>query len=113
MKIAKGFVVIILFIILLALAVQNIESLTTSVLFEGKLILLNFSFSVPIWSIIGVFFVAGLVAMAIFSVMDHYNLKRDINAIKRAVKEKDKELNSLRNLPITSNELPGYKEEVK
>jgi hypothetical protein len=45
--------------------------------------------------------------------VEYYQLKRDIAAIKKAIKEKDKELNSLRNLPITSNELPGYKEEVK
>lgn len=113
MKIAKGLTVILLFIIFLFLAVQNYESLTTTVPFQGHLLVLEFNFPVPIYGMIIVFFILGLVTMAIFSVMDHYNLKRDINAIKRAVKEKDKELNSLRNLPITSNELPGYKEEVK
>lgn len=113
MKIVKGALWIFITVLVIILVFQNSETLFTPVTFQADLKLFNFAPSISVWVALLIAFFLGMIAMAIFSVMDHYHLKRDINAIKRAIKEKDKELSSLRNLPITSNELPGYKEEVK
>jgi uncharacterized integral membrane protein len=114
MKIVKGIVWICLFVLAVILTVENIEPLSTYIVFRADLIFFKGESSgIPIYVIIVFTFVLGVIAMGIFSWVDRYKIQRDIAAIKRAVKEKDKELNSLRNLPITSNDLPGYKEEVK
>jgi H+/Cl- antiporter ClcA len=113
MKIAKGILWIALFVLAIVLVYQNEETLLTGVGFQANLTVFNVSQSMSVWVVILISFFLGVVAMAFFSLMEYYHMKRDITAIKRAIKEKDKELNSLRNLPLTSNELPGYKEEVK
>jgi uncharacterized integral membrane protein len=113
MKIVKGVLWIISTVLASILIYQNKEALFTRVGFQADLRLFNATYSMPIGGLILICFFLGVIAMAIFSLVEYYQLKRDIAAIKKAIKEKDKELNSLRNLPITSNELPGYKEEVK
>lgn len=113
MKIVKGMFLILLFVLLLVLAVQNIESLFTRVMFQADLHFFHGAYSTPIWAIILLFFFLGVIAMGVFSLVERIKLKREGSALKRSIKEKDKELNSLRNLPITSTDLPGFNENGK
>jgi ATP adenylyltransferase len=56
-----------------------------------------------IYYIAGISFLFGVLITAICGIVERFRLKRQIKTLIGISKEKDKELNSLRNLPITSD----------
>jgi len=103
MKQLKAILVILFLLLVIIVAVQNHAALSTTVKFRVDLVFFDYQtgemslyFVSVITFLFGVFF-AGLIGIA-----ERFRLSRQIKNLGREIKEKDKELNSLRNLPVTA-----------
>ena len=100
-------VLFVLFIVLMVtMLVQNHEAFATKVIFKFDLSPLPISYytsEMMLYFIIPVTFILGACITLLFWIIESFQLKREIKLLKRESLEKDKELNSLRNLPLTSD----------
>jgi len=103
MKQLKAILVILFLLLVIIVAVQNHAALSTTVKFRVDLVFFDYQtgemslyFVSVITFLLGVFF-AGLIGIA-----ERFRLNRQIKNLGREIKEKDKELNSLRNFPVTA-----------
>jgi ATP adenylyltransferase len=106
MKQVKAILVILFLLLIIIVAVQNHEALSTKVKFRVDVVFLNYQtgemslyFVSVITFLIGVFF-AGLIGIT-----ERFRLNRQTKNLMRDIEEKDKELNSLRNLPVTAEDV--------
>ena len=111
MKYLKFLLLIIVFIAALILLNQNHEAFNTKVIFKLTLANTYETPEITIYLIAFVAFIIGVLITLPFLFFDRIKLKKQINRIKNESREKDEELNSLRNLPITTdNVAPGIQE---
>lgn len=106
MKHLKVIVVILFVLLVVIIAVQNYSPMSTSVKFRINLVFLNYEtpeMSLYLVSIIS--FLVGVLFTGIAGIAERFQLKREIRTLKRDAKEKDRELNSLRNLPVTAGDI--------
>jgi len=109
MKHFRFIIAIVLIVLVLAIIIQNHLAMSTSVVFRLNLLFTEFT-SVPIslYVVVPLTFFFGVLVTWFYGMIEHYRLRRDIKVLGKALREKDKELNSLRNLPITSDDVsPG------
>ncbi|NLA74421.1 MAG: LapA family protein, partial [Deltaproteobacteria bacterium] len=86
---------------------QNPEAFNTRVVLRANLLINRFeSCGVSIYLISARAFILGLIISWLYNLLDRFHLKREITRLRNEIKNKDKELNSLRNLPITSENVP-------
>lgn len=102
-------VVIILFaLFVVVLAVQNHEAMSTPVQFRVDLLFFDFESSpMSFYTVAVITFLLGVLITGLYGIMERFRLKREIKMLRKQAGEKDKELNSLRNLPVTSEDM-GY-----
>jgi uncharacterized integral membrane protein len=100
----------IILLILLGLAViivivQNHEAMSTTVTFRLNTMFFGEKASpnVSIYEVVLLSFLLGVVVTGIYGMVERFHLKRKMKALTRELEDKDRELNSLRNLPITSD----------
>jgi uncharacterized integral membrane protein len=95
---------IILFILLLViLAVQNYAVLSTPVRFKADLVFARYETSeMPLALISVAAFVVGMLSAGFYGMAERYRLKREIKILTREAAQKDQEIDSLRNLPVTA-----------
>jgi ATP adenylyltransferase len=58
-----------------------------------------------LYFIVTIAFLFGVLVVGFYGIIERFRLKREIKSLLSASREKDKELNSLRNLPITSDDV--------
>ena len=106
-------ILFVLFIVfMVTMLVQNHEAFSTKVIFKFDLSPLPvryYTSEMMLYFIIPVTFVLGACVTLLFWIIDSFRLKKEINLLKRESIEKDKELNSLRNLPLTSDNVAAEK----
>lgn len=106
MRHIKGIIVILFLLLVVILAVQNYQALSTPIRFKVNLIFLKGESSgMPIFLIAVITFLIGVLATWLYGISERMNFKRQIKALRREVAGKEKELNSLRNLPVTTEEV--------
>lgn len=106
MKHVKLMVAILIMLLVVIIIVQNHKAMSTMVEFKVNLLFINYqSSAVSLYLIVTVAFVLGVLITGLYGIIERFRLKRDIKALIAVSREKDKELNSLRNLPITSDEV--------
>jgi uncharacterized integral membrane protein len=104
MKHLKFILSIVIIIFLIIFFVQNHKTFSTGIEFGLDLFSLHYkSPMINIYYIMGISFLLGVFITGICSIVERFQLKRQIKTLTTISKEKDKELNSLRNLPITSD----------
>ncbi len=89
--------------LVIVLAVQNYSAFSTSASF--KIDLLFFRYETPqmsLYLIALIAFLSGLVFMGFFSLCERLRLKREIKRLNKEARDREKELNSFRTLPVTS-----------
>lgn len=107
MKHIKFLVYVFIVFIVVTLIIQNHEAFNTRVVFRTNLIFSQFESSgITIYLISAIAFTLGLIISWLYNLLDRFQLKRAITRLRSEIKNKDKELNSLRNLPITSENVP-------
>jgi putative membrane protein len=108
---------VILFMLLGLLAVviivQNNDAMSKDVTFRLNTVFFGVKTTSPISIYIIVFFsfLLGVVLTGLYGILDRFRIRRKIRVLNKELQEKDRELNSLRNLPITSDDVATIKTE--
>jgi sensor histidine kinase regulating citrate/malate metabolism len=99
-KIVLG-ILIGLFVIIVV--VQNIDSLNSKVeLRVSPVIVEEMKWSeVTVYQMVLISFLAGVLGTGLHGIIERFRLKKQIKILTRELQDKDKELSSLRNLPLT------------
>ena len=97
---------IILALVVVILIVQNHEAMSTPVVFKADFRIFQFrSSETSIYLIVTTAFLFGVIISGIYGMVERFRLKKQIRSLINHSIDKDKELNSLRNLPITSDDV--------
>ena len=106
-------VLVILFVLLIiSVAVQNYSVMTSQVSF--RLNLLFFNHETPpmsIYLVIIIAFLLGVVFTGFYGITERFRLKKEIKMLTKESKGKDQELQSLRNFPVTAEEMSHSEEQ--
>ena len=100
-------IVAILFILLVIIViVQNYQAFSSTVTFRINLMFLNWESSpMSLYFVAVITFLIGVLSAGVYGITERFRLKRQIKNLTRDAREKDRELNSLRNLPVTGEEM--------
>jgi len=106
MKHVKFIVAIVIMLLAVVLIAENLAALSTTVVFQ----IIFFSLSVktadmPLYYVLPITFLFGVLITGIYGIRERFRLSKQIKTLIAQSKAKDKELNSLRNLPITSEDM--------
>ncbi len=103
MKQIKALLIILFLLLVVVLSVQNYAALTTKINFKANLLFLNYETAgLSVFLIAVLTFLVGVVLTWLFGVSERIAFKRQIKALIKDVKSNEMELNSLRNLPVTT-----------
>jgi len=106
MRHLKFILAIIIMLVVVVLFVENHGALSKRVFFKIDLFSLHYkSAEISMYYIVAISFLFGILIAGLYGIVERFQLKRQIKNLVKASKEKDKELNSLRNLPITSDDV--------
>lgn len=106
MKHVKAIIVILFLLLVVILAVQNYQELSTPIRFKVNLLFLNAESSgLSVFLIAIVTFLVGVISTWLYGISERLNFRRQIKTLMKDVKEKEQELNSLRNLPVTTEDV--------
>ena len=106
MKQVKALIIILFLLLIVVLSVQNYAALTTKISFKAHLLFLNYETAgLSIFLIAVVTFLFGVLVTWLFGLSERMTFKRQIKALMKDVKNNEMELNSLRNLPVTTADM--------
>ncbi|RLB16393.1 MAG: hypothetical protein DRG63_05340 [Deltaproteobacteria bacterium] len=106
MKYLKGIGVILFLLFVVIVAVQNNAPMSTTVRFHINLLFWQHETpDMSIYLVTIIAFLLGVFFTGLYGIGERFRLKRQIKSLSKEIREKDKELNSLRNLPVTSEEM--------
>jgi uncharacterized integral membrane protein len=96
-----------LFVLAVIFLVQNNEAMMTAVHFKLNIphVVNLQSTNITLYIIIPLSFLLGALIMWLLCIREHLRLKAKIKSLMTSSKEKEKELNSFRNLPLTSDDV--------
>jgi lipopolysaccharide assembly protein A len=106
MKHLKFMLAIVLMLVVVILIVQNHDAMSTKVVFRVSLFSFHRETSMmSLYYIVAIAFLFGVVIMGLYGIIERFRLMKMIKLLKTTSQAKDQELNSLRNLPITSDDI--------
>ncbi|MFO7785293.1 MAG: LapA family protein [Thermodesulfobacteriota bacterium] len=112
MKHVKFILAILIMVVVLILIVQNQDAFSTALTFRVDLPGLQGEMShISVYQVVTVSFLFGILVAGLYGMLERFRLKKEIRTLRKASSDKDAELNSLRNLPITSEELSPVPED--
>jgi ATP adenylyltransferase len=86
--------------------VQNHEPMSTRVSFKADFLLIDVESSeVSVYILVTISFLFGVIVTGLYGMIERFRFKKQIKVLLSSSQEKDKELNSLRNLPLTSDDV--------
>ncbi|MGD2126418.1 MAG: LapA family protein [Desulfobacteraceae bacterium] len=103
----KVIVFILIGLVVVILAVQNNEAMSTSVHFRIDPVFFEEkrATGVSVYQVAIIAFLLGVLSTGIYGMAERFRLKKKIKTLTRELQVKDQELNSLRNLPITHDDV--------
>lgn len=114
MKHVKFIVGILIMLVVVILVVQNQGAFSTGLVFRVNLPGLHWELAnVSVYHVVTVAFLFGILIAGLYGMVERFRLKKEIRVLRKASSEKDAELNSLRNLPITADEVSSSPAEGK
>ena len=103
----KVVLVVLISLGVIVVVVQNHQAMSTSV--EFRLDPLFFpevtTDGVTLYQVAVITFLLGILITGIYGMVERFRLKRQIKTLTKELQIKDQELNSLRNLPITADDV--------
>lgn len=104
MKHIKFLFLIVILLAVIILTVQNHNAFSETVRFRVNLLYEQYQTAeTSIYLISLIAFMLGVLITWVYGLMERFQMKRRIASLSNEIDEKDKELNSLRNLPITTD----------
>jgi ATP adenylyltransferase len=106
MKHVKFILAILIMLVIVIIVVQNHEPFSTEVRFRIHFPYLQWqTSSISVYYIVTIAFLFGVLITGLFGMFERFRLKKEIRVLRKRSSEKDAELNSLRNLPITTDDV--------
>lgn len=113
MNIFKWMCMIFIGLFVLIVIVQNYESFSTSVTFRIDLKFFKWqSPPLTLYFVSCITFIIGVILTGFYGIFERFRLKNQIRQLKKELDQKEKELVSLRNLPVTSDEEDSAKQPI-
>ena len=106
MKYIKPVISLLLMFLAVVLIVQNLEQLSKSLTLRVNLVF--WAHETPpmaFYLLIIIAFLLGILIASFLGILERFKLKKGIRILSKEKREKDKELNSLRNLPIVESKI--------
>ncbi len=111
MKHVKAIFVILFVLLIIIIAVQNYEAFSTTVKFKVDLVFSSYESSeMSLYFVAVITFLLGVLFAGFYGIAERFRLKNQIKNLMKDAKGKEEELNSLRNLPLTGEDLGPEKE---
>ena len=105
----RKIIIVLIMLLVIVLLVQNHEAMSKKVTFKVDLVFQNFESSkVSLYHVVIISFLLGVVVMGMYGIIEHFRFKRRIKVLTNDLQDQEKELNSLRNLPITSDDVSAH-----
>ena len=106
MKHVKFMLAIVLMLLVVILIVQNHEAMSTKVSFRISFFSYNLQSSMmSVYYIVTISFLFGVIVAGTYGIIERFRLMKELRLLRTVSQEKERELNSLRNLPITSEDI--------
>lgn len=106
MRHLKVIVVILFLLVVVVLAVQNYAALSTPISFKAHLFFFEHDTDgMSVFMIAIIAFLVGVIAVWVYGIGERLSIKKELKSLTKEVREKEKELNSLRNLPVTTRDM--------
>jgi putative membrane protein len=106
MKHLKAIISIILMLLAVILIVENIAQLSQKLFLRVDLYFWEWETEpMAFYFVIIIAFLLGVLIASFYGIFERFKLKKEIKTISRQKRESDKELNSLRNLPIVEDKI--------
>lgn len=106
----RAIFLILFMLFVIILAVQNHEAMSTSVKFRVDLVFLEHETSeMSLYLVVVITFLVGVILSGVCGIAERFRLKRQIKTLMSDAKGREKELNSLRNLPVTTEDMGSNK----
>jgi hypothetical protein len=104
----KAIVFILLGVAVIVLVVQNHAALSTTVKFRVNPFFFQekTTSDITLYEVVLVTYLLGVLSIGLYGIAERFRLKKRIKVLSRTLEEREKEVNSLRNLPITSDQVP-------
>jgi hypothetical protein len=61
---------------------------------------------ITLYEIVIVSYLLGVLSIGLYGIAERFRMKKKIKVLTRTLEEREKEVNNLRNLPITSDQVP-------
>jgi len=104
MKHLRFILAIIIMLVVVIIIVENHGAFSTKVIFKLDLLAIHYqSAEISMYYIVAIAFLFGILIAGLYGIVERFRLKRQIRNLESTSRGKDEELNSLRNLPITSD----------
>lgn len=104
----KAIVFILIGLAVIVLVVQNNAALSTTVKFRMNPLFFDerMTSDITLYEIVIVTYLIGVLSVGLYGIAERFRLKKKIKVLTRTLEEREKEVNNLRNLPITSDPVP-------
>ncbi len=104
----KAIVFILIGLAVIVLVVQNNAALSTTVKFRMNPLFFDerMTSDITLYEIVIVTYLIGVLSIGLYGIAERFRLKKKIKVLTRTLEEREKEVNNLRNLPITSDPVP-------
>jgi uncharacterized integral membrane protein len=106
MKHIKAIISIVLMLLVVVLIVENLAQLSQKLTLKVDLYFWDWKTEpMAFYFVIIIVFLLGILIASLYGIFERFKLKKEIRIISKEKREKDKELNSLRNLPIVESKI--------
>jgi len=106
MKHIKAIISIVLMLLAVVLIVENLAQLSQQLTLKVDLYFWEWKTEpMAFYFLIIIVFLLGILIASLYGMFERFKLKKEIRAISKERRAKDKELNSLRNLPIVESRI--------
>ena len=106
MKHVKFMLAIVLMLVVVILVVQNHEAMSTKVSFRVSFFSHSLQSSMmSVYYIITISFLFGVLVSGTYGIIERFRLMKALKLLRKSSQQMERELNSLRNLPITSEDI--------
>jgi len=110
MKHIKAIIGILLMLLAVVLIVENLAQLSQKLTLKVDLYFWDWKTEpMAFYFVIIIVFLLGILIAAFYGIFERFKLKKEIKIISKEKRAKDKELNSLRNLPIVESKMEDTK----
>jgi len=106
MKHIKAIISIVLMLLAVVLIVENLAQLSQKLTLQADLYFWEWKTEpMSFYLVIIIVFLLGILIASLYGILERFKLKKEIRIISKKKREKDKELDSLRNFPIVENKI--------